>query len=607
MNPTTPNNVPQTTIKEPRKRLISTQHKNRLQEKQRYIETYSQFEDILLKIKPFGVYQIFACFCIIFAQIEWAGNFGFTNIVGSTEPDWICNNTMVVNHTLSNKCDILKHCSTIAPLKNSTDFNSIVATFQLICDDRKKPEYIQIVLAGAMLIGSVIGGHLGDWYGRQYLFYMCQLGIVITSCMTTASRRWTDYLICQSLNGIMYGIIEVESITLLMEYTNNQYRMIPNACYQWNIANMVIALIAYLTKDWQLFFVFLNLVTSPIIMMFMLFHESPRWLMATGRISKACNTLNDIANKRWNGTDATFIPKQLETIPHETKRTKYTFYHLFSSKRFFKQSMMQILSMFTYSLVSICYMYVIKYFTELSPILVLFLDGAFRSIIPILIIIFDISIRSFTRRTQFLGSLIVMAACFGALIVLVANDYKYNSYAIAVPLILGAMINDSAFWMNIVQVTTQRYPTVIRCIAFGSLHSVKHIGSIVGVVLFSFWVDEGLLEDSDKKIYAFIIPEALILLTLVVGYFIQPDTKGKSLLDRIDDKNFGRIESALPSALMKLATMHRVMQTELHTKLKEQYQDEWENRLRELEEEQGETNEAFSDDSSDSAPRIRRY
>ena len=65
--------------------------------------------------------------------------------------------------------------------------------------------------------------------------------------------------------------------------------MIPNACYQWNIANMVIALIAYLTKDWQLFFVFLNLVTSPIIMMFMLFHESPRWLMATGRISKACN------------------------------------------------------------------------------------------------------------------------------------------------------------------------------------------------------------------------------------------------------------------------------------------------------------------------------
>ena len=65
--------------------------------------------------------------------------------------------------------------------------------------------------------------------------------------------------------------------------------MIPNACYQANVANMVISLIAYLTKDWQLFFVFLNLVASPIIMAFMLFHESPRWLVATGRMSKACN------------------------------------------------------------------------------------------------------------------------------------------------------------------------------------------------------------------------------------------------------------------------------------------------------------------------------
>ena len=53
--------------------------------------------------------------------------------------------------------------------------------------------------------------------------------------------------------------------------------------------------------------------------------------------------------------------------------------------------------------------------------------------------------------------------------------------------------------------------------------------------------------------------------------------------------------------------MHRVMQTELHTKLKEEHKDEWESHLRELEEDQGETNEAFSDDSSDSGPRTRRH
>uniref|UniRef100_A0A914P8L4 Uncharacterized protein n=1 Tax=Panagrolaimus davidi TaxID=227884 RepID=A0A914P8L4_9BILA len=63
-----------------------------------------------------------------------------------------------------------------------------------------------------------------------------------------------------------------------------------------------------------------------------------------------------------------------------------------------------------------------------------------------------------------------MAACFIAVNVLVATNHSYTSVAVATPLIVGAMINDSAFWMNIVQVTTQRYPTVIRCIAFGCLH-----------------------------------------------------------------------------------------------------------------------------------------
>uniref|UniRef100_A0AC34RFD8 Uncharacterized protein n=1 Tax=Panagrolaimus sp. JU765 TaxID=591449 RepID=A0AC34RFD8_9BILA len=197
--------------------------------------------------------------------------------------------------------------------------------------------------------------------------------------------------------------------------------------------------------------------------------------------------------------------------------------------------------------------------------------------------------------------------CFGIVIGLVADDYAYNSYAVAIPLLLGAMINDSAFWMNIVQVTTQRYPTVIRCIAFGSLHSVKHIGTIVGVVLFNFWVDDGLLKDHSKRIYAFIVPEALVLITLAVGILMQPDTKGKALLDRMDDVNVNRIESALPSALMKLATIHRVMQTELHNKLAEEHKEEWQQKLQQLEEEdEGHENHGFIDDSHTNTFAISR-
>uniref|UniRef100_A0A7E4UV30 MFS domain-containing protein n=1 Tax=Panagrellus redivivus TaxID=6233 RepID=A0A7E4UV30_PANRE len=555
-------------------------------------KTYTTFDDVLTNVNPFGVYQIFACFCIVFAQILWAGNFSFVNIVGSTEPSWLCTypdgTTAIIKPDADNKCDILQHkCSSFTALKNSTDFNSIVASFKMVCDDRNKPEWIQISLACAMLVGSVIGGHLGDWYGRQFLFYVCQLGVVITSCLTTAAQTWQSYIVVQALNGILYGIIEVESITLLMEYTNNVFRMIPNACYQANIANIVIALIAYLTKDWQLFFVFLNLVTSPIIMMFMLFNESPRWLVATGRMSGACNVLNDIANRRWNGTEANFTSKQLEGIPHETHRKKYNFFHLFSNARVLKQSCMQLLSMFTYSLVSICYLYVIKDWSDvrnISPILLVCLDGVVRLIIPILIIILDYKFKNFTRRSQFLGSLTIMALCFIAVIALVATGSSYTSPGVVAPLIVAAMINDSAFWMNIIQVTTQRYPTVIRCIAFGCLHSAKHIGTVISILI----MHDDLLKNEDKRIIAFIVPGAMVIVTLVVGYFLQHDTKGKRLLDTIDQKNFDAEEFALPRALMQTAIMYRVMNIEMQKEIVAKHSEEWQKHMERLNQDQNE-------------------
>uniref|UniRef100_A0A1I7X0C0 MFS domain-containing protein n=1 Tax=Heterorhabditis bacteriophora TaxID=37862 RepID=A0A1I7X0C0_HETBA len=49
---------------------------------------------------------------------------------------------------------------------------------------------------------------------------------------------------------------------------------------------------------------------------------------------------------------------------------------------------------------------------------------------------------------------------------------------------------------------------------------------------------------------AFIIPEALIIITLITGFFLQPETKGKALMDQMVEANYGRLENELPRALM---------------------------------------------------------
>jgi hypothetical protein len=72
------------------------------------------------------------------------------------EPNWEClghdNLTTVVHRPATHeKCEQLKACKNWSAIKNSTEFNSIVASFRLICDDADKPEKIQIIQAASLV------------------------------------------------------------------------------------------------------------------------------------------------------------------------------------------------------------------------------------------------------------------------------------------------------------------------------------------------------------------------------------------------------------------------------------------------------------------------
>ncbi|VDO59981.1 unnamed protein product [Heligmosomoides polygyrus] len=316
---------------------------------------------------------------------------------------------------------------------------------------------------------------------------------------------------------------------MMMEYTNNKYRVVMASAFQWPFAYMTIALIAYLTKGWQNFFVFLNLVSSPLTIAFMLFLESPRWLIATGQLDKACEVLNDIAHRRWNNTKAHFNTEDISSIHKNEKKRFYTFYHLFSTPRLAKQSLMQILSMFTYAMVSNTYIYTVGGMHD-SVIMFIFLDGIFRLFTPFVIIFLDMQMPSFGRKIQFVGALLIEGVLFGVIIALIQLGYNYDHIV-----------------FNERQQRRQCVPLF------------RHIGSIVGLVVLT-----PLL--SSWTVGAFVVPECMIIITLIAGFFLQPETKGKALMDQMVQANYGRLENELPRALIRqanvLAAGHKVAQME---------------------------------------------
>ena len=107
------------------------------------------------------------------------------------------------------------------------------------------------------------------------------------------------------------------------------------------------------------------------------------------------------------------------------------------------------------------------------------------------------------------------------------------------------------------------------------LESFRHIGTIIGIVLLR------PLLTSSWPAGAFVVPEAMLGITLIAGLFLQPETKGKALIDQMVETRYGRLENELPRALIRwirlleetekmfrLAAGHKVAQMEIRKQLR---------------------------------------
>ncbi len=48
-----------------------------------------------------------------------------------------------------------------------------------------------------------------------------------------------------------------------------------------------------------------------------------------------------------------------------------------------------------------------------------------------------------------------------------------------------------------------------------------------------------------------------VAVTFVTALFLQPESKGKALMDRMVEGEYGRFENEIPRALMRMAAGHR--------------------------------------------------
>ncbi|XP_045592853.1 beta-alanine transporter isoform X2 [Procambarus clarkii] len=182
--------------------------------------------------------------------------------------------------------------------KHST---SVVSDWDLVCEREFLPTLGLVLLGASGLLGNFIFGYIQDGCGRRPAFFIYLVIECVFGIATAFTPSFTWWLVCRVGVGFTVPAIMSTPMVLAIELVGPSQRtyttVVMNVAYSCTL--IMLAGVAYLVRDWSQ----LALATTIPFLAFFCFWwvlpESPRWLLANGRLSEAEKIMKKMA--RVNG------------------------------------------------------------------------------------------------------------------------------------------------------------------------------------------------------------------------------------------------------------------------------------------------------------------
>jgi len=346
----------------------------------------------------------------------------------------------------------------------------------------------QGLIGAAALIGMLAGGFVGGWltdkFGRQVLYTLDLLAIIVCSVAQFWVNDAASLCILRLLMGIAVGADYPIATSLLTEFTPVRYRapLLGILIAMWFIG----AAVAYMVGEWLLHVGpdgwrwMLASAALPATLFVIMRHgtpESPRWLIEKGRLAEAAAVI-----KRVYGESAGYLPPSVSGKEEDRVNVSALFRSGYGSRMLF------IVTFWTCSIIPIFAVYAFgpKLLGALgltgdlgnmgsALIATLFLIG---SVVPLF------AINRLGRRWVLLHSFL-----WSGLSLLLLGLFP-NSPPWAVLVLFSAY----ALFIGGTQVLcwvypNELFPTAIRATAVGLATSITRIGAAVGTYLVPISID----------------------------------------------------------------------------------------------------------------------
>lgn len=166
--------------------------------------------------------------------------------------------------------------------------SSLVQEWDLVCSRAWMRSLVQTATMSGMLAGTLVSS-LGDRFGRRPMVIAGFVSSLVGSVCVALSPWFSVVLVSRGILGFGLGLGQSSSFCLLMEVIGPQKRTTTAVAFSIGFALGIVTLpaFAWFLQEWR---TMQGAITVPILVIVVwswYLPESPRWLIATGKISEA--------------------------------------------------------------------------------------------------------------------------------------------------------------------------------------------------------------------------------------------------------------------------------------------------------------------------------
>ncbi|CAG2054257.1 unnamed protein product, partial [Timema podura] len=175
--------------------------------------------------------------------------------------------------------------------------SSIVIDFNLVCNHAIYPTIGLAALNTGGPVGVYVFGLLSDRIGRRFSFFICLATMLLGSFLTALARDFWSWAAFRLIVGLTIPAIYQIPFIIALELVGPNYRSFVTVmtCLFYTLGMILLSGVTYLVRDWVL----LAWVTSAPFLLYFVYWwylpESPRWLLAKGRLEEGYKILETLA------------------------------------------------------------------------------------------------------------------------------------------------------------------------------------------------------------------------------------------------------------------------------------------------------------------------